>query len=166
MKHVAASTLSCYFVILSNCVSRTSKGTRAGKVCFFKILKCHCFSSFLSTRSLKYFFFVFLLVQPSDFVAKAVDIATKELIAIATPGQGIYHLLLAKTASASTEATWSETWCDLYVYSDRHWIGTSEKLNNFCRADESWIQGNFGTPIPNTHAHTHTKIFLTLFTGK
>uniref|UniRef100_A0A0E0CDD8 Peptidase M16 N-terminal domain-containing protein n=1 Tax=Oryza meridionalis TaxID=40149 RepID=A0A0E0CDD8_9ORYZ len=30
---------------------------------------------------------IMTVVQPSDFVAKAVDIATKELIAIATPGQ-------------------------------------------------------------------------------
>jgi mitochondrial-processing peptidase subunit alpha len=34
------------------------------------------------------------LVQPPDFVAKAVDVAISELIAIATPGEGMNHALI------------------------------------------------------------------------
>jgi hypothetical protein len=33
-------------------------------------------------------------VQPSDFVAKAVDIAISELVAVATPGEGMNDVLL------------------------------------------------------------------------
>jgi len=34
------------------------------------------------------------LVQPPDFVAKAVDVAISELIAVATPGEGMNRALL------------------------------------------------------------------------
>jgi hypothetical protein len=34
-------------------------------------------------------------VQSSKFVAKAVDVAISELIAVATPGEGMNHALLS-----------------------------------------------------------------------
>lgn len=40
-------------------------------------------------------FFNDLLMQGSDFVAKAVDIGANELLAIATPGQGTLPFLAA-----------------------------------------------------------------------
>ena len=55
------------------------------------------------------------MVQPPDFVAKAVDVAISELIAVATPGEGMNRALLGgKTCllTACSEA------CGLHILSD------------------------------------------------